>query len=149
MKTLRLFGMMLMTVLMAFNMAACGDDDEEDGNGNGGSSNYVGIWIESDTDERMDVVTLKTSSWQTDNYRSNNGEVTKRTSTGPMTVNGNQITISGAPFESGTYSISGNTMTIKAKSQNGEETMKLTRATDDQIKRIAAWETLVLASKQK
>ena len=30
MKTIRFFGMMLMAVLMAFNLSACGDDDDDD-----------------------------------------------------------------------------------------------------------------------
>jgi hypothetical protein len=65
-----------------------------------------------------------------------------------MSVNGNVITISGdAPFQTATYSISGNKMTIVPQQQTADmNTVVLTRANDEYIKKIAAWETLILAS---
>ena len=142
MKTLRLFGMMLMTVLMAFNMTACGDDDDNSGSG---SADYVGIWVSVDQTDRMEVITLKTNSWQNDIYKKrDSGEYTKKTHQGSLSVNGNVINITGdAPFTTATYSISGNTMTVVAE----QERVSMTRVTEDQVKKIAAWEALVLASK--
>lgn len=150
MKTLRFFGMMLMTMLMAFNFTACGDDNDDkskDGAGSGGAD-YVGIWIAVDRSDRMEVLTLKANSWQNDIYkRRDNGEFKKETVSGALSVSGNKITISGnAPFQTAIYSISGNTMTITPEQETQDmEHITMTRATEDQIKKIAAWEALVLA----
>lgn len=150
MKTLRFFGMMLMTMLLAFNFTACGDDDDDKSKDGGGSADYVGIWIAVDQSDRMEVIELKTNSWQNAIYKFSNSSQSyvKRSYSGSLSVSGNAITITGdAPFKTATYSISGNTMTIVPQQQT-EDTDKyvMTRATEDQIKKIAAWEALVLAS---
>ena len=144
MKTMKLIGMMLMAMLMTFNLTACGDDDNKKGD----TADYVGIWVDTDTDQKMSVITLKTNSYQNDMYRKDNntGKATKQTVSGAMSVSGNSISINGeAPFSKATYSISGNKMTIVPEGSEGDRIV-LTRATEDHIKRIAAWETLVLAS---
>lgn len=56
MKTLKYFSMMMLTVMMAFSMAACGSDknDDEEGGGDGGSSSTTGVigtWYQDVTDE--------------------------------------------------------------------------------------------------
>ena len=143
MKTLRFFGMMLMTMLMAFNFTACGDDNDDKSKDGGGSApDYVGTWVDTDTKERMSVIILKTNSYQNVQYRFSQStqKIKKEDVKGDMTVSGNVITLTGkAPFEVATYSISGNTMTITPQ-QSKEGTITLTRATETQLATFAAWE---------
>lgn len=147
MKTLRLFGMLLVAILTSFSMTACGDDDDDNGKDGGSTPDYIGIWVSVDRQDRMVVVTLKANDWQNDTYKLKDGLYKKETVGGSLSVSGNKISISGdAPFSTATYSISGNTMTIIPDQETEEGRISITRATDDQIKKIAAWEALVLAS---
>jgi hypothetical protein len=151
MKTLRFFGMMLMAVLMSFSMTACGDDDDDDSKDGGGTPDYVGTWVITDTRERMQVMTLKTNEWETDIYKiRDNNEYKKEHEKGSLSVSGNKLTLTNAPFKTATYSISGNSMTIypDQETEMGDKFV-ITRITEEQVKKVAAWETLVLASQNK
>ena len=58
-KTIRLFGIALLTVLMSVSFSACSSSDDDDNNGSGGSSSasIEGTWY------------LKAEKWFTDAYR--------------------------------------------------------------------------------
>ena len=55
MKTLRLIGVALFTVLMSVNLTACGGDDKDEPSG--GGNPLVGTWVEKVTDDSFRVPT--------------------------------------------------------------------------------------------
>lgn len=141
MKTLRLFGMMLMTIVMAFGFTACGDDDDDNGKD---STDYVGVWIITDTDDCVEAITFSKSSWENVKYVSEDGTWKKKLTSGALLVSGNTMQISGdSKLSKATYSISGNTMTIIVSSDDKPRTIKMTRATGGQEEKLAFLEILV------
>lgn len=141
MKTLRLFGMMLMTIVVAFGFTACGDDDDDNGKT---STDYVGVWIITDTDDCVEALTFTKSAWEDVKYVSEDGKWKKKLSTGSLLVSGNTMKIGGdSKITEGTYSISGNTMTITTTEDNRQGTIKMTRATGGQQEKLAFLEVLV------
>jgi len=61
MKTLRFFGMVLLTVLMSVGFTACSSDDDDDTSGN---ASIVGTWKYTDTDDEV-ALTLTFNSNKT------------------------------------------------------------------------------------
>jgi len=61
MKTLRFFGMVLLTVLMSVGFTACSSDDDDDASGN---ASIVGTWKYTDTDDEV-ALTLTFNSNKT------------------------------------------------------------------------------------
>lgn len=142
MKTLKFYGVMLMTMVVAFGFTACGDDDDDNAKND---TDYVGIWIIQDTEWAVEATTLNKSSWENVKYWSEDGRWKKKEHSGSLSVNGNTFTINGdAPFHTATFSISGNTMTITATDADGRtETTKMTRATGSQQEKLGFLEYLV------
>lgn len=142
--------MMFMAAVMTFGLAACGGDSNNDGGGSGSAPDYVGLWVIKDTRSTFTYIELTTSTWKNVNYRldSGTGKVRKEISSGSLSVNGNQITLGGnAPASNATYSISGNTMTVKFVQNGGTETETMNRISSaDAAAKIAAWEALYIES---
>lgn len=119
MKTLKYFGMMMLTMMMAFSMASCGSDKDKDdeGGGGGSSSSIVGSWYVVEEDTGVTSYTIM-------NYKSNGtlvvtvvfgyeGEWYKSSQSGTYKVSGNQVTINIAgDTGSGTWSVSGNKLIV-------------------------------------
>ena len=148
MKKMKFYLVMLMAAMMTFGLAACGGDSSNDG----GSSapDYIGVWVIKDTQTRFSYTELTTTSWTNVNYQLNTstGKVRKEVSSGSLSVNGNQITLGGnAPASNATYSISGNTMTVRFVQNGGAETETMTRISSaDAAAKIGAWEALYIQS---
>lgn len=66
MKTIRLFGVALLTVLMSVSFSACGDSDDDDNGGGSSSASIEGIWY------------LKSEIWYDWNDTANKPESTPR-----------------------------------------------------------------------
>ena len=149
MKTMKFYLVMLMAAVMTFSLSACGGDSNNDGGGS--APDYLGIWVTMDTQTRFGYTELKTDTWTNVEYHvssSTAGLVRKSMSSGGLSVNGNQVRISGnAPFTTATYSVSGNTMTL-SYSENGQgQRMTLNRLSSaDAAAKIAAWEARYQAS---
>lgn len=146
---MKFYLVMLMAAVMTFSLSACGGDSNNDGGGS--APDYLGIWVTMDTQTRFGYTELKTDTWTNVEYHvssSTAGLVRKSMSSGGLSVNGNQVRISGnAPFTTATYSVSGNTMTL-SYSENGQgQRMTLNRLSSaDAAAKIAAWEARYQAS---
>ena len=142
MKTLRFFGMMLMTMVVAFGFTACGDDDDDNGKD---KTDYVGVWISADTESRVEATIFDKSTWEDVIYSANDGKWTKLANSGTLSVNGNVMTFSGnGATSTATYSVSGNTITIIKNTPNGQvEPLTMTRATGGQQEKMSFLEILV------
>ena len=151
MKTMKFYLMMLMAAVMTFGLTACGGDSNDSG-GNGSAPDYVGIWLIQDSQTNFIYTECKADSWTNVEYHlsSSTGKVSKEVYSGGLSVNGNQIALTGpAPFSTGTYSISGNTMTITFTHNGNTETERMTRISSaDAAAKVAAWEALYLAWQQ-
>ena len=138
MKTIRFFGMMLMTMVVAFGFTACDDDNGKD------KTDYVGVWMSEDTDSFVEATTFDNSTWEDVIYSSKDGKWSKVVSSGTLSVNGNTMTLSGngASYTT-TYSVSGNTITLKKTSDSQAKPVTMTRATGGQQEKMAMLEILV------
>ena len=129
--------------LMATGFVACGSDDDKGKDGSDSTPNYIGVWIEKDTQSEMYVLTLASTSWERVEYGSDAKGPRKKVYSGSLSVSGNTLSISGnAPFNKATFSISGNQMTIVPEG-NPDQKMIVTRATDAQSEKIVAWEFII------
>ena len=133
--------------LLAFGLTACGDDNNN--GGSGAAPDYIGLWVLSDTETHFEYVELTATTWTNVNYRVRNNSIEKRNSSGGLSVNGNQVHLTGgASFTDATYAVSGNTMTLQIV-QNGQivETVQVHRISSaDAAAKVAAWEALYIAS---
>ena len=150
MKKMKFYLVMLMAAVMTFGLAACGGDSSNDG-GSGSAPDYIGLWVTMDTQTRFGYTELKADTWTNIEYHvssSTAGLVRKSMSSGGLSVNGNQIRLTGnAPFTTATYSISGNTMTISYSGNGQGQSMSLTRISSaDAAAKIAGWEARYQAS---
>ena len=128
--------------LMIIGFVACGSDDDKKDDA-GSMPDYIGVWVEKDTQSEMYVLTLTSNSWERVEYGSDNQGPRKKNYSGSLSVNGNAISLTGdAPFHKATYSISGNKMTIVPE-DNSSEKITFTRATAGQTEKIAAWEAII------
>ena len=147
---MKFYLMMLMAAVMTFGLTACGGDSNDSGNGS--APDYVGIWLIQDSQTNFIYTEIKADSWTNVEYHlsSSTGNVSKEVYSGGLSVNGNQIALTGpAPFSTGTYSISGNTMTITFTHNGNTETERMTRISSaDAAAKIAAWDALYIASQQ-
>lgn len=138
MKTLRFFGMMLTAVMMAFSMVACGSDD-----GDGGAS-YTGQWAYDDGSNEVIVLNLSTNSGTIVYYEiTGQHSVNKESIAFNLSVSGNNFTITPKGIDeieafSGTWSVSGNTLTIKASGQSSSITF--TRPSAELKADISDWD---------
>lgn len=129
--------------MMATGFVACGSDDDKGKDGSDSTPNYIGVWIEKDTQSEMYVLTLASTSWERVEYGSDDKGPRKKVYSGSLSVSGNTLSISGnAPFNKATFSISGNQMTIVPEG-NPDQKMIVTRATDAQSEKIVAWEFII------
>ena len=137
MKTIKFFGMMLMAMILAFGVTACGSDDDE-----GGS--YVGTWVTyADGDinsgrAEIGILTLTSNTWMMINYEVNGDNVYKHVNSGNMKVSGNRIEVYGVDdFNDATWSVSNNVLTFSYVNERGKsKTEKYTRITSEQQRLI-------------
>ena len=145
----------LMAAVMSLSLTACGDDDDKS-NGGGTNPSYIGQWIDDDTDTKFSYLELAANTWTRVEYRIHsdyyNGietrQVTKEVSSGGLSVNGNQIILAGsdAPSNTGTYTVSGNTLTVTFTVNGQAENFSFRRiSTADDAAKLAGWEALYKA----
>lgn len=147
MKTMKFYVMMLMAAVMTFGLTACGDDNND--GGSGAAPDYIGIWVTMDAQDRFGYVELSANSWKSVEYKvRDTGEVRKNIVSGGLSVNGNQVHLTGnSEFSDAIYAVSGNTMTLQIQ-QNGRvvETVRVQRISSaDAAAKVAAWEAMYIA----
>ena len=148
MKTMKFYVMMLMAAVMTFGLTACGGDNND--GGSGAAPDYIGIWVMTDTQSDFTYVELTVDAWKNVEYHHvrNSNEIRKNIVTGGLSVNGNQVHLTGgAPFTTATYSVSGNTMTLQFVENGRSQTIRVERISSaDAAAKVAAWEALYIAS---
>lgn len=126
MKTLRLIGVALLTVLLSVSFSACGDDDEPSSGGNPLVGTWVGLKGESgwQNDHKLVFNNNGTGKWIESNERGSHEDSFNYTYTSTV------ITIDfgdGSP-EKWRYSISGNVLYMgKGENVSNERMFKLTK----------------------
>ena len=102
MKSIRLFGIALLTVLMCVSFTACGGDDDDVDNG-GGEASIVGVWECTYLDLDKDYPGLHADA------HLNIGDRVRFKSDGTY-----YASYSDGEYETGRWSLNGNTLTIAA-----------------------------------
>lgn len=151
MKTIRLFGMMLMAVLLSFSMTACGDDDDDDDSGFGGGSSYKGDWVVEKSrnfpsyPSEIIVLTLNSNTWKIRSYSAQSAqEIYKYVASGTLSVSGSKVKVIGGDSDvngaEGNWSVSGNTLTITYNENGKQKKETYQRLTSEESKIIATWD---------
>ena len=114
MKTLKYFGMMLLTAIMAFGIAACGSDSDDEGGGGSGATGWEGDWLITASlggyPASIQVLTLdrETGRFYSTYYMTEDGEFYGGSiAYGSLTVNekNSTMTMNGVTIE---YEVEGN-----------------------------------------